>query len=63
MTREWYELKGWFDTEYTKKEQKFRRLEMLGKLTDEGEDPHNKLIELYQLAEVKRKRIQELETF
>lgn len=55
------ELKEWFDVEYARKEQKYRRLHSLGKLTDEDKDPYNKLIKLYNEAEIKRVRIQELE--
>lgn len=55
------ELKSWFNTYYTEHEQKYRRLSTLKQLTDELEDPYNKLIELYQEAEIKRKRIQEIE--
>lgn len=55
------ELKSWFNTYYTIHEQKYRRLNTLKQLTDELEDPYNKLVELYQEAEIKRKRIQEIE--
>lgn len=55
------ELKNWFNTYYTEHEQKYRRLNTLKQLTDELEDPYNKLVELYQIAEIKRKRIQEIE--
>ena len=55
------ELKSWFNTYYTEHEQKYRRLNTLKQLTDELEDPYNKLVELYQQAEIKRKRIQEIE--
>lgn len=54
-------LKGWYDNYYTQHEQKYRRLHSLGKLTDEGKDPYNELINLYNEAEIKRARIQELE--
>ena len=54
-------LKNWYDTYYTQHEQKYRRLHSLGKLTDEGKDPYNELINLYNEAEIKRARIQELE--
>lgn len=57
------ELKSWFNTYYTEHEQKYRRLFTLKQLTDELEDPYNKLVELYQEAERKRKRIQEIEVF
>ena len=55
------QLKQWFDVEYMRAEQKYRRLHTLGKLTDEGKDPYNELINLYNEAEIKRHRIQELE--
>ena len=55
------ELKIWFNTYYTEHEQKYRRLNTLKQLTDELEAPYNKLVELYQDAEIKRKRIQEIE--
>lgn len=54
-------LKNWYNTEYTKLEQKYRRLNTLKVLTDSGLDPLGCLIDLYQEAENKRKRIQELE--
>ena len=55
------ELKTWFDTIYTKQEQKLRRLITLKTLCDDGQRPEDKLITLYNEAERKRKRIQELE--
>ena len=55
------ELKNWYDIYYAQHEQKYRRLHSLGKLTDEGKDPYNELINLYNEAEIKRTRIQELE--
>ena len=55
------ELKLWFDTEYTKQEQKYRRLRTLNKLCDDGSNPESKLLELYNLAEQKRLEIQQLE--
>ena len=55
------ELLLWFDREYGYKEQKLRRLIALNKLTDDGKDASKALIELYNEAEEKRKRIQELE--
>lgn len=54
-------LKHWYNVNYTQHEQKYRRLHSLGKLTDEGKDPYNELIKLYNEAEIKRARIQELE--
>lgn len=61
LQEEIYNLKQWFNTYYTEHEQKYRRLNTLKQLTDELEDPYNKLVELYQEAEIKRKRIQEIE--
>ena len=61
LQNEMNELKSWFNTYYTEHEQKYRRLNTLKQLTDELEDPYNKLVELYQEAEIKRKRIQEIE--
>lgn len=55
------ELKLWFDTEYTKLEQKYRRLRTLNKLCDDGSNPESKLLELYNIAEQKRFEIQQLE--
>lgn len=55
------ELKSWFDNDYTYKEQKYRRLIALGKTDDDGIDAQTKLSGLYQEAETKRARIQELE--
>lgn len=54
-------LKSWFNEEYSQKEQKLRRLRTLNLLCDDGSDPYNSLIELYNEAEIKRKRIQEIE--
>lgn len=51
----------WFDIDYTRKEQKLRRLIALGKKTDEGADANIELTKLYVEAEEKRKKIQELE--
>lgn len=51
----------WFNHDYASKEQKYRRLHTLGLKTDEGKDPYNELINLYNEAEIKRARIQELE--
>lgn len=59
--KELLELKYWYDNYYTQHEQKYRRLHSLGKLTDEGKDPYSELINLYNEAEIKRARIQELE--
>lgn len=58
---EYIKLTQWYNNYYTQHEQKYRRLHSLGKLTDEGKDPYNELINLYKEAEIKRARIQELE--
>lgn len=58
---EHYRLVEWFDIEYARKEQKLRRLYTLGKITDNGANPYDELIKLYNEAETKRARIQELE--
>lgn len=58
---EHYSLVEWFDVEYARKEQKLRRLHTLGKITDMGANPYDELIKLYNEAETKRARIQELE--
>ena len=55
------ELKQWFDSYYAQHEQKYRRLHTLKILTDENKDPYEELVNLYNEAETKRKRIQELE--
>lgn len=55
------ENKNWYNVYYTEHEQKYRRLQTLGKLTDEGTNPHEELIKLYEEAEIRRARIQELE--
>lgn len=54
-------LKQWFDLDYMRAEQKYRRLHTLQQLCDNGTKPYDMLIWLYKEAEVKRKRIQELE--
>ena len=54
-------LHRWFDEQYGYKEQKYRRLISLGILDDNGENPRDKLQELYLTAETNRRRIQELE--
>ena len=55
------ECKKWFDEVYNYKEQKYRRLQVLGLKDDDGNNVEQKLIELYNQAETYRKRIQELE--
>lgn len=54
-------LKKWFDTDYARQEQKYRRLIALGKTDDDGVSADIKLNDLYLLAENNRSRIQELE--
>ena len=54
-------LKSWFTNDYTIHEQKYRRLYTLGLNDDDGLSGYNKLIQLYNEAEIKRARIQELE--
>lgn len=56
-----YELKDWFTHYYTEHEQKYNRLIALEKLCDDGSNPQTKLLALYNEAETKRARIQELE--
>lgn len=56
------ELKSWFNTYYTEHEQKYRRLITLNKADDDEIDGQTKLITLYEEAEQKRARIQELES-
>lgn len=58
---EYFDLKKWFEKIYTYKEQKYRRLISLNKSDDDGVDGQTKLTALYEEAEEKRKRIQELE--
>ena len=55
------ELKIWFNEYYTQHEQKYRRLIALNKVDDDELDGQTKLITLYEEAEQKRVRIQELE--
>lgn len=62
LCQEHSNLINWFDSEYTYKEQKYRRLVMLNKVDDDGVDASVKLTSLYEEAEEKRARIQELES-
>ena len=55
-------LKNWFNEYYTQHEQKYRRLYTMRKTCDDGSDPYQQLMLLYQTAESNRKRIQELES-
>lgn len=59
--QEYNALINWYYIDYTKFEQKYRRLYTLKLYCDDGSHPYDKLIELYKEAELKRKRIQELE--
>lgn len=60
-SEEYIKLTQWYDNYYSQHEQKYRRLHSLGKLTDNGANPYDELIKLYNEAEIKRARIQELE--
>lgn len=55
-------LKNWFNGYYTEHEQKYRRLYSMRIYCDDGSDPYQQLMLLYQTAEKNRKRIQELES-
>lgn len=61
ISQEINELKDWFSSIYTYQEQKYRRLMTLDKKDDDGLSGEKKLYELYEEAEIKRARIQELE--
>lgn len=54
-------ISNWFNADYTKNEQKFRRLYTLKLKCDDGADPLEKLTELYKEAEEKRKLYQQYE--
>ena len=58
---EYANLEEWFDRDYARKEQKYRRLYTLKLYCDDGKHPYDKLIDLYKEAEYKRARMQELE--
>lgn len=55
-------LRNWFNGYYAEHEQKYRRLYSLRTYCDDGSDPYQQLMLLYQTAEKNRKRIQELES-
>lgn len=55
-------LKNWFNGYYSEHEQKYRRLYSMRIYCDDGSDPYQQLMLLYQTAEKNRKRIQELES-
>ena len=61
MLQELWQLQTWFNVYYTQHEQKYNRLIALNKQDDDGIDGNTKLINLYNEAEIKRTRIQELE--
>ena len=63
LFNEMLELSDWFDSYYAVHEQKYRRLIALNKADDDGINAADKLTALYEEAEVKRARIQELEQF
>ena len=54
-------LNNWFKVYYAEHEQKYRRLHTLNVMCDDGSSPYQALIQLYNTAEINRKRIQELE--
>lgn len=54
-------LKHWFDTEYRYKNEKYVRLIALNTPDNDGVSAEIKIMELYKIAEEKRKRIQEIE--
>lgn len=60
-TNEITSIKNWFNDYYTIHEQKYRRLYTLKLDCDDGAAPYDKLLVLYNDAEIKRARIQELE--
>lgn len=55
-------LRNWFNGYYAEHEQKYRRLYSMRTYCDDGSDPYQQLMMLYQTAEKNRKRIQELES-
>lgn len=61
LQEEYNTLVEWFNTDYTKDEQKLRRLYTMQKLTDNNTNPYDELLLLYEQAESKRRRIQEIE--
>lgn len=61
LIKEQIELTEWFDGYYTIHEQKYRRLEALSKADDDGGNATAKLKALYEEAEEKRKRLQEIQ--
>jgi len=58
--KEYFNLKNWFDVDYARLEQKFRRLHTLGK-DYKGKSAYDALIDLYNHAEEVRAKINELE--
>ena len=63
LVKEKISLTDWFDNYYATHEQKYRRLIALNKPDDDGVSASEKLTALYNEAEEKRARIQELEKF
>lgn len=61
LDAEIFDLKKWYEIYYMQHEQKYRRLHTLGLKCDNGADPYNELVKLYNEAETKRKRIQKIE--
>lgn len=61
LEQEMSQCENWFANIYTYQEQKYRRLIALNIPDDDGVSAEQKLLELYNEAEIKRKRIQELE--
>ena len=61
MLQELWQLQTWFNVYYTQHEQKYNRLIALNKQDDDGIYGNTKLVNLYNEAEIKRARIQELE--
>lgn len=61
LQEEYNTLVEWFNNDYTKQEQKLRRLYTMQKLTDNNTNPYDDLLLLYNKAETNRRRIQEIE--
>ncbi len=61
INTEYQNIIGWFNGYYAEHEQKYRRLIALNKLDDDGGAPQSKLVSLYKEAEIKRKRLQEIQ--
>ncbi len=61
LNKEKQEIQEWFDSFYAQHEQKYRRLIAMGKSCDDGTNANDKLTQLYEEAELKRKKFQDLE--